>query len=59
MAPASRTMWTSFRVVEPRTIESSTKTTLFPLRLSGIGFSLSLIPRSRRLWLGSMKVRPI
>ena len=33
-------------------------TTRFPLMTSGRGLNLSLTPRSRSRWAGSMKVRP-
>jgi hypothetical protein len=58
-APASFTMVTSLREVVPRTIESSTSTIRFPLSTSRTGLSLSLTPKWRMLWLGSMNVRPM
>ena len=45
-------------VVVPRTIESSTTTRRLPRIESGIGFSFSFTPRSRRDCDGWMKVRP-
>jgi len=43
---ASRTMRTSFLLVVPRTIESSTSTTRFPLINSRTGFSFSFTQNS-------------
>jgi hypothetical protein len=43
-APALRTISTSWRVVEPRTIESSTSTTLRPAKVDGMGLSLRRMP---------------
>jgi len=58
VAPALRIMRTILRLVVPRTIESSISTTRFPSRRDCTGFSFSLTPKSRTLWLGSIKVRP-
>jgi hypothetical protein len=57
VAPASRSTATSWRIVVPRTIESSTTTTRLPATSSS-GLNLSLIPCSRSPWSGWMKVRP-
>ena len=57
-APTSRSMETIFRDVVPRTIESSTRTTLFPLISSRTGLSLTFTPKCRIDCCGSMKVRP-
>ena len=57
-APALRSMVTSLIRVVPRTIESSTMTSLLPSMASLSGFSLSLIPCCRLWSVGEMKVRP-
>jgi len=44
--------------VVPRTIESSTTTIRLPAITSRSGFSFSLMPSCRMVWLGWMKVRP-
>src|SRR2546429_2168593 len=46
-APAWRSMATSFRLVVPRTIESSTTTTRWPASTSRSAFSLTLTPKCR------------
>ena len=51
--PASRTIWTIFFDVVPRTIESSTRTIRLPRMRSRMGFSLSLTPNERIDWDGS------
>ena len=58
VAPASNSICTSLRVVEPRTIESSTTTTRWPRSTEGSALNLSLTPRSRSPWSGWMNVRP-
>ena len=57
-APASRSIATIWRVVVPRTIESSTTISRFPRIVSGSGFSFSFTPRSRSDCDGWMNVRP-
>ncbi len=57
-APAERIIVTIFRLVVPRTMESSTTTTRLPSRISRTGFSLIFTPKWRMFCLGSMKVRP-
>jgi hypothetical protein len=57
LAPASNRTVVIWRVVFPRTIESSTTTIRFPAT-SASGLNLSRMPCSRRPWSGSMKVRP-
>ena len=57
-APAWRIMLMSFRLVVPRTIESSTTTTRFPSSTSRSAFSFTLTPKLRIELDGSMKVRP-
>jgi len=49
---------TIFRLVVPRTIESSTTTTRLPSRTSRFGLSFTLTPKWRMPCWGSMKVRP-
>ena len=58
-APPSRKSPIIFRLVVPRTIESSTRITRFPLKLSRIGFNLILTSISRVDWAGRIKVLPI
>ena len=50
-------MATILRVVEPRTIESSTTTTRLPAT-SASGLNFALTPCSRSAWSGWMNVRP-
>ena len=57
-APALRTISTIFTEVVPRTMESSTRTTRFPLRCAALALCLSRTPRWRIWSVGSMKVRP-
>ena len=47
VAPASRTMRTILRLVVPRTMESSTRTTRLPSSSARTGLSLSFTPKSR------------
>ena len=49
---------TSFRLVVPRTIESSTSTTRRPVITSRTGLNLIRTPESRPDCCGWMKVRP-
>ena len=55
--PARRNSSTIFRLVVPRTIESSTSTTRLPSRISRRGLNFSLMPMLRNRWFGWMKVR--
>ncbi len=57
-APALRTMRTIFRLVVPRTIESSTSTTRRPSRMLFTGFSFTRTPKWRIDCCGWMNVRP-
>ena len=57
-APARRSSDTIWRVVVPRTIESSTTTSRLPRTSSRSGLSFMFTPRWRIDWLGWMKVRP-
>ena len=57
-APASRSICTIWRVVLPRTIESSTTTSDLPPTISGSGLNFSRRPCLRSSWPGSMNVRP-
>ena len=57
VAPPSKSIATSWRIVVPRTIESSTTTTRLP-DTSSSGLNFSLIPCSRSPWSGWMNVRP-
>ena len=50
--------WTSPRVVVPRTIESSTMTTLFPSSTSRTALYFTFTFALRPAWDGWMKVRP-
>ena len=52
VAPASRKALTILRLVVPRTMESSTMITRFPLRTSLRGLSFMRIPDSRMVWVG-------
>jgi len=56
-APASRSIFTIWRVVLPRTIESSTTTRRLPATTSGSGLNFSRRPCLRSSWPGWMKVR--
>ena len=56
-APASRSICTIWRVVLPRTIESSTTTRRRPPTISGSGLNFSRRPCLRSSWPGWMKVR--
>jgi len=56
-APAPRSIATIWRVVLPRTIESSTTTTRLPATTSGSGLNLSRNPWRRSSWPGWMNVR--
>ena len=58
VAPADRSIFTILRLVVPRTIESSTTTTRFPLSTSRSALSFSFTPKCRIACYGSMKVRP-
>ncbi len=58
-APASRSIETIARVVVPRTMESSTTTSLRPAMLSRSGLSFMRTPSARISWFGAMKVRPM
>jgi hypothetical protein len=58
LAPASRAICTIWREVVPRTIESSTSSTLRPRNSSGIGLSLRFTDFTRSPCPGMMKVRP-
>ena len=51
-------IWTIFRLVVPRTIESSISTTRLPLISSRLALCFSFTPRWRTLSPGWMKVRP-
>ena len=57
-APASRSICTILRVVEPRTIESSTTTSRLPAMACVSGLNLRRTPFSRSAWSGWMNVRP-
>ncbi len=56
-APASRSIFTIWRVVLPRTIESSTTTMRLPPTISGSGLNFSRRPCLRSSWPGWMNVR--
>ena len=58
VAPASRSILTILSDVVPRTMESSTITTLLPLTIDLTGESFIFTPFSRRDWVGRMNVRP-
>ena len=45
-------------IVVPRTIESSTSSTLLPANTAGMALSLRRTEISRVSWSGMMKVRP-
>jgi hypothetical protein len=49
---------TIFRLVVPRTIESSTRMTRLPSRMLRTGFSFTLTPKCRIDCCGWMNVRP-
>ena len=57
-APAARTISTIFRLVVPRTIESSTRITRLPSSTGRLAECFSFTPRWRMWSVGSMKVRP-
>jgi hypothetical protein len=57
-APARFNMRISFRLVVPRTMESSTRTTRLPLSASTTAAYFMRAPKSRMDCLGSIKVRP-
>ena len=57
-APPERIIFTIFRLVVPRTIESSTTITRRPSIVSRIGLSFTRTPKWRMPWRGSMNVRP-
>ncbi len=56
-APASFSIATIWRVVLPRTIESSTTTIRLPATISGSGLNFIRRPCLRSSWPGWMKVR--
>ena len=56
-APASRSIWTIWRVVLPRTIESSTTTSRLPATTSRSGLNFMRRPCLRSSWPGWMNVR--
>ena len=58
LAPAARTIFTILRLVVPRTIESSTRTTRCPCRMLFTGLSFTRTPKWRIDCCGSMNVRP-
>ena len=58
VAPASSSIATIWRVVLPRTIESSTTTSRLPRITAGSGLNLSRMPCWRSAWSGWMKLRP-
>ena len=58
LAPAARTILTILRLVVPRTIESSTRTTRLPSRMLRTGLSFTLTPKCRIDDCGWMNVRP-
>ena len=58
LAPASFRMWIVRRLVVPRTMESSTKITRFPLSADLMGLSLMWTPRFRIASEGCVNVRP-
>jgi hypothetical protein len=64
-APALRIRRTNFRLVVPRTIAHRSvrrvclaAASLVQSQTRRTGLSFRLTPKSRTLWLGSMKVRP-
>ena len=59
LAPASRAIWTISRLVVPRTIESSTNSTFFPLNSIEMAFSFWRTDFRRTECPGMMNVRPI
>ena len=59
LAPASLTIFTSWRAVVPRTTESSTITTTRSFRTPSTGLNLHRTFSSRASWPGEMKVRPM
>ena len=58
LAPALRTMSTIWLMVVPRTMLSSTSSTLLPSNTAGIALSLRRTDSSRVRWSGMMNVRP-
>ncbi len=56
--PAARSSLTSFRMVVPRTMESSTSTTRLPSMMPLTGLNLIRTDVSRSFCAGEMKVRP-
>ncbi|KAA6427591.1 MAG: hypothetical protein FRX49_02254 [Trebouxia sp. A1-2] len=58
LAPALRTMSTICDMVVPRTMLSSTSSTLLPEKTAGMAFSLRRTDSSLVRWSGMMKVRP-
>jgi len=58
LAPASRAIWTISLEVVPRTMESSTSSTLRPLNSRPIALSFWRTDFLRVDWPGMMKVRP-
>ncbi len=58
VAPASRSICTSFFDVLPRTMLSSMTTRRLPSMTERSGFSFRRMPSCRMAWVGSMKVRP-
>ena len=59
MAPASRAMLTISLLVVPRTMESSTSSTLLPLNSWWMVLSFWRTDFRRVAWPGMMKVRPM
>ena len=57
-APAARTILTIFRLVVPRTIESSMRITRWPRSRLRTGLSFTFTPKWRIDCVGSMNVRP-
>jgi hypothetical protein len=58
-APASRAICTISLLVVPRTIESSTSSTLLPLNSCAMVLSFWRTDFRRCAWPGMMKVRPM
>ena len=58
VAPDALIIRTIFRLVVPRTIESSMRTTRWPSRMLRTGLSFTLTPKCRIDCCGSMNVRP-
>ena len=57
VAPDARTIFTILRLVVPRTIESSIRTTRLPSSTLRTGFSLILTPKERIDWLGDLSAK--